>query len=244
MKKLFQLTLVTAAAIAVSAGSTHAETWENVAKKIGEASAKIKSMQYKMKIVQETKDPNMTNKSESEMSFEYVEKDGKIQYRQDLKTKSETKYEGGEMKNNITMQTVCDGDYIYTFSDTDGNKQATKSKVKKDSLPKMDQTDAMKEFEKNFEIKVLPDETVDGRPTFVVEMTPKDPQMKAYVGKMVSCYCKETGMPLKSTTYDGKGQLNSTTTLTEIKVNPTIAPDRFKFTPPAGVEVQDMTKDR
>jgi outer membrane lipoprotein-sorting protein len=242
MRKLFQLCIVSAIAIGFAGTTLFAETWEEVAKKIGEKSKAITSMQYKTKTVQETKDPNYSSKSDTQGSFEYVNKDGKMYYRMDMVTKSETKFQGGETKNNMIMQTVGDGEFVYSLTEMDGNKQASKSKYETGKTPDMDQTKAFKEMEKMYSMKVLPDETVDGRPTFVVEMMPKDPQMKQHMGKSIYYYCKETGIALKALTYSPKGEVISTTTTSDIKVNPSIAPDRFKFTPPAGVVVTDNTK--
>lgn len=245
MMKAFRIGMLGLTVVAFSAGSLVAETWEEVAKKIAEKSKAIKSMSYKTKMVMDVKDPNMTNKTESEGTYEYMIKDDQTTlYRMETKSKSEMKYQGGETKTNMTMVAVSDGEYIYNYSDTDGNKQATKEKYVREKVAPVDPTSGFKQMEQTYNVKVLPDATIDGRPTFVVEMTPKDEQMKAYVGKMVTNYCKETGLPLKMVQYNGKGEVQSTTTITDIKVNPTIAPDRFKFTPPAGVTVTDNTNRR
>lgn len=96
-------------------------------------------------------------------------------------------------------------------------------------------------MEKVYTLKLLPDETVDGKPCYVIEMTPASPAMRATMGRMVSYYVKKTGLSIKGVSYDTKGKVSSTTITTDVKVDEKIDPSQFVFKAPAGVTVQDMT---
>ncbi len=242
MNRIMRLSVSTCLAMACGVSVAQAETWENVSKKIAEVSKKLNSAQYKMKMTYDVKQPQMSMKSETTGTYEFTKKGEKYLYRNEMTIKSETKFEGGEHKSNMTQHTVCDGEYIYNYTETDGVKQATKEKYTDDKMPPVDQEKAFKDMEKEYTVTVKPDETVDGRPTFVVEATPKREEMKAFTGKTVYYYCKETGLPVKMVSFSPQNEPQSTMTITDIKVNPEIKPDRFKFTPPAGVDVQDNTR--
>ncbi len=55
-------------------------------------------------------------------------------------------------------------------------------------------------------------------------------------------YDKSTGVCLKSVSKDDKGKVVSTSVTTDVKIDPSIAADRFVFKAPDGVAVSDMTQ--
>jgi len=98
-------------------------------------------------------------------------------------------------------------------------------------------------LEKFYTLKLLPDETVDGKPCHVIEMIPTDPAMRASMGRTVSYHDKKTGVSIKNVSYDGDGKVTSTTLTTNIKIDEKVDPAQFVFKAPPGVTVQDLTKE-
>lgn len=242
-KKNSGIAALAVALLIVSAATAKADALADVQKGIHDKIVKLTSFSYKMKMVSETNDPNFSNKTQADATIAYVKKDAKILYRVEMTTKMVMKMQDNETKTDSKSLSIFDGDFVYSYSESNGVKQATKSKFDPSTnTDPFDQLKLFKEQEKQFAFKVLPDETVDGKPCWVLEMTPKDEQMRAYVGKMVACYDKETGITLKTTNYDAKGKATGTTTMSDIKTNISIPPEQFRFTPPPGVEVTDTTK--
>jgi hypothetical protein len=134
---------------------------------------------------------------------------------------------------------INDGEFTYGYSVTDGKKMAYKSKTTGD----WDQS-PFEIWRKEWDLKLLSDESVDGASCYVIEATPKpgsDTAAGGASGKMVFQYRKDCGLNVKMVSYDKDGKVTFTSSSTDVKVNPNLSDDRFVFKAPAGVEVQDMT---
>ena len=106
----------------------------------------------------------------------------------------------------------------------------------------LDAMTGFKMMEQYYNLKLLPDETVDGKSTFVLEMTLKDKQAGIPIGKSKLYYDKATGIAIKSISYDDKDKPSGTMTTSDIKIDANIPADHFVFKVPVGVEVKDETK--
>ncbi|HWL95054.1 MAG TPA: sigma-E factor regulatory protein RseB domain-containing protein [Phycisphaerae bacterium] len=227
--------------VGLSATSGRAEDFKAVKKAIHDKISKLESFSYKMHSTQDMNNPSYQSKTVSDAAIEYVRKGGKVLYRTEMNTKMDVKMGDTEQKTDMKMIAVHDGEYTWSYSENNGQKSATKQKG--DPAAAMNPFDALtsfKESEKMFAIKALPEEKVDGKACWVLEMMPKDESMKQFTGRTLAYYDKETGISLKIVAHDPQGKVMSTTTMTELKTNPSISPDRFKFTPPAGVEVMEI----
>ena len=89
-------------------------------------------------------------------------------------------------------------------------------------------------------MKVLPDEKVDGKDTFVIEAVPKG-LARQPVTKMKYYLEKENGTVVKLLGYDRAGSEIMSIVYSNIKINPEIDVSRFVFQAPEGVQVMDMT---
>lgn len=58
---------------------------------------------------------------------------------------------------------------------------------------------------------------------------------------MLIIFNREDGALSKADFIEGAGNIQSSWTISEVKINPGLNGDRFSFTPPAGVEVKDGT---
>jgi outer membrane lipoprotein-sorting protein len=168
--------------------------------------------------------------------IELLRKGGKLCMRMELKT-TMPQPAGGDEKVEQSMLSIMDGEYNWTLSETMGQKMAMKTKP--DPRATGDPKALFEELRKDNELKLLPEETVDGKKTFVIEATPKD---KAAGTKSLLYFDKERGAMLKMVTLSADGKPMWTMTYSDVKYDADISPDRFVFKAPPDVEVQDMTK--
>ena len=122
---------------------------------------------------------------------------------------------------------------------TDHMGQKMAVKMKHDEAQAMTPTTQLAKLRETHELKLLPDQSIDGHAVYVIEATPK--QQTSGMGRTVSYYAKETGIPLRVTTDDPSGKVMSDMTFTDVKINPKIDVSRFVFKAPEGVQVMDMT---
>jgi outer membrane lipoprotein-sorting protein len=223
-----------------AAGIGRAESVEDVQKKIVEKNKAIKSMSAKLKQLTEMDMAGFKSKSTADGSYEYMMDGDKMYVRSDTKMTSETDVGGNKAKQESSSIGVCDGQYYFTLTEQAGEKTATKSK-----LPDKPDSDPFKALREDYDLKLLPDETIDGKTCWVFEATPKaskTAQNPMAGGKMRQYFQKDTGAMAKNIVYTAEGKPMSTTTYSDIQVNNSIPKDRFKFTLPPGVKVMDMTQ--
>ncbi len=231
------------AAIVLVLGGTgvgRAESVEDVQKKIVEKNKAIKSMSARLKQVTQMDMAGFKSTATADGSYEYLVDGDKMYVRSDTKMMSETDVGGNKAKQESSSIGVCDGHFYYTLTDQAGEKMATKSK-----LPDKPDSDPFKSLRDDYDLKLLPDETIDGKTCWVFEATPKASKAApnpAAGGKMRQYFQKDTGAMAKNIVYTGEGKPMSTTTYSDIQVNKSIGKDHFKFTPPPGVKVMDTTQ--
>jgi hypothetical protein len=112
-------------------------------------------------------------------------------------------------------------------------------KCKADTWSKAMGKNFIKTLREENNVELLPDETVDGVACYALSATPK--KAAPNQGKMKFCLSKESGMVLLTQSFTPDGKVLSSTKIKNLKLNPALADDRFVFTAPAGVQVQDMT---
>ncbi len=234
-----------AAAICLSiltAAESRAESIEAVKKAIHAKVSGHRSLQFKSRSVTDMQTPQITMKSTSDLTAEYVRQGDKTLSRVESKTSSDNKIGDMSQKTEAATIDIFDGKHRYTYTESGGQKTATKRNVDPQSEPSP--FDAMAGFammERHFDLKLLPDETVNGKPAYVFELTMKQMPAGAPVGKSKVYYDKATGISIKSLAYDDKGKVMTSTETTEVKIDPSIPPGRFTFKAPPGVTVQDET---
>ncbi|GMU82623.1 MAG: hypothetical protein AMXMBFR47_24940 [Planctomycetota bacterium] len=213
-----------------------ADTIEEVEKKLGEVSKKVNSASYKMKMTSHNDMGGSSSKMDMTGTVDFQRKDGKFYMRSDSVMNSETKYQGGEMKMKMNSKAVQDGEFMWSLTEylegeLKGQKMATKMKAQPDQT-------AIVFSKEHFDYKLLPDEKVDGKDCWVVEMTPK--MKEAGDSRTVSYMRKDCGIGVKSVTFVA-GKETGQMTITDIKLDASFPADHFTFKVPDGVQVQDMT---
>ncbi len=226
-------------ALLVGAPAASAKTLEEVEKEIGEKYSKLKSLEQKMKFTHEMKTEGFEMKSKGETLFEYKRSGDKAyKYRNEMKTKSEQKIQGEEKKEDSEILTIHDGEYLYSYMVSGDQKRATKAKIDpKLHTDPFDQKTLFESHREHFKMKLLPDEEVDGKSTYVIETTPKDAENNPVAGKTLTYYDKKTGISIKSVSFDKDGKKTGEYVTTDVKIDGNISDDRFVFKAPPGVEV-------
>lgn len=181
--------------------------------------------------------------TEMTMKSEYIEMSSKstmIAKRIDEKSikmfmdsTSNSKMQGMPGEQKISGKMVSDGTVMWSESDAMGQKTVMKTKAQGD----MTGNDALKDLLKGNNAVVKGKETINGQECSVIELSSDAGGETTTTTMWLS---EKTGMMVKSET---KGKSAGTTTLlvTDFKENPSIDDSKFNYTPPAGVEVVDMT---
>ena len=134
---------------------------------------------------------------------------------------------------------VCDGEFLYSVAEEYGEKTA--AKYKPDPAQFGEPKAVLENLEKHFNIKLLPEQKVDGLDCVVFELTPKNPETSP-TARTISYFRKDVGLNIKNSSYDKEGKEAFVSVTSGIEINVSVDVDKFKFTPPAGVTVEDKTK--
>jgi outer membrane lipoprotein-sorting protein len=218
-----------------------ADELEAAQKRIVEAWNKQKSFTAKVETTQRVELGDTVMEGKSTGTLEVQREGDKVRMYTEQKISMTTKTGKEETKMEQSSTTVMDGEFVYTLSDTGGQKSATKMKYS--PLMTGDPKATFEDFTKQkYTVKLLPEETVSGRKAFVMEVTPSQPdQGPMGLGKMRYCFDQESGILLQMVTLGVDNKPMMTTTYSDLKLDAKIDPQHFKFTPPAGVKVVDQT---
>jgi outer membrane lipoprotein-sorting protein len=238
MKAVFAYVLLAGGFSALGAS----ETLETLQAKLAEAAAKVTTLSCVQHVVLSS-DMGGTGSLNSEGGgvFEYAKKDGKAIWRLEDKTEQVQKSASGESKGVFESLKFDDGDRTWMMLDSGGSKKAYKLRQREQLTPLADKT-FFDVLQKDNTVKALADQELDGKAHHVIESTPKMFEGKLSPGQATTTYFvqPDTALIVKIVINDMKGKPMSTTTRTDIKINPTIDPARFA--PPPGVQVEDMGK--
>jgi outer membrane lipoprotein-sorting protein len=222
-----------------------AATLEEVEKDIIGKSGKHKSLEYKSAFTSNQEQEGFSMKSKGTMQGQFKRHDAdRYLSRVEIETKGTQKVQGQpEQKIDMTSLVIQDREYMYSYTVNGDMKFATKSKIDpKNQTNPFDQKALFEQMHKAFDMRLLPDETVDGISTYVIEMAPKAGSAAPGVGKTVTYYDKKNGVGTKSVTTDPDGKVTMTSTTIDIKLDGSIPDDRFVFKAPDGVQVVDTTQ--
>jgi outer membrane lipoprotein-sorting protein len=178
-------------------------------------------------------------KSEGETLIEFSRKGGKARFHTENRVEQDLQFGEARQKGKSSTIIVCDGDTVFTLRDADGARTATKQKITPETAKFM-QDNPITFFKQTFKLKLAADETIDGKKCWTVECSPTEriPGMD----RIVLYIDKQSGFTLKSISRDSTLDLETTTTTSDLKINPDIAEDRFTFKAPDGVAVTDLNK--
>jgi len=222
-------------------GLASAASVEEVQKALEDARGKVKSYTAKTKMTQDIEmGGGMKMQSTMEGTIEWMRKGDKVLYHNENKGTMVQNMGGQENKMESTNTMVCDGDFMYTVSEQMGQKNAFKAPV--DPSLAGDAKTMFEAMKKDSELKILPDEKVDGADCYVVEVKPKDTKANP-MSRTVIYLRKDNAINVKNEGFDTGGKKIFTSLTTDLKLNADIPADHFVFKAPAGVEVMDLSKE-
>jgi outer membrane lipoprotein-sorting protein len=207
-----------------------AESVDDVIKKLDDSLAKIKSFSLKLQMEQKAEGYRVETKG----TMQFMRKDGKELSRTDTDSTSEIKAGDSDIKTVMKSQQISDGQFAWSYIEyVEGPQKGVKQAFKNAYQGQMISAKSLKDLG---EVKLLPDEKVDGADCYVIETS-----MKQIPGtKQVSYFRKSDGIAAKAVTISNDKPIG-TLNMTDIKPNADIPADRFVFKAPDGVQVQDMT---
>ena len=236
MKRHTLQTLLAACVVLFPMAALAGDTLESVEKTITEKWTALSSMSAKMTMVSEMDMGGTKMSMKAESVVEYLKKDGKELHRQEMTT--ETTFGAGQSMKSSTMS-VDDGEFLWVLQEQMGNQTVMKQK----SGQMQGNPGGKKMFadlRERSDLKLLPDEKVDGMDCHVIEGTPKKAgPMQAT--KELYYFGKKNGLLVKMVGMGENDKKMMTITFSDVKINPKLDPARFVFTVPEGAQVMDMT---
>ncbi len=211
------------------------ETLEDVEKKLIELNAKIKTLSARITSGYEISDGGKKNVSATRGTYEFAIFNNTQYTRTDTRTTRTIVAPGKNATIESAKLEVSDGNATFVLEEIPGDKFVTKTPVT------LRPANPLQSLREKFAIVLLPDESIDGQPCWVIEAQPRKdlPAMKAG-NRSRHWYRKSDGVLAKSEFYSGDGAIALARSYHDIKVNAPIAPERFTFTPPADAKIYDV----
>jgi len=232
---------ITCCTLLVLAANAAAATLEEVRAAIAEAYKNMKGYSAEFQMTQDMdfgQGAQMSSKSSGKMIWKRA--GDKLLFRTEIKSVNTQDFSGQKQEMESTTVSVCDGEYVYTLSDSAGQQHAMKMKMKaeEDMFDPGAMFDSLKEFG---EFKVAGEEDVDGSACYVIEATAKaDQEGPAPFVRQKLWFRKDIGIAVQMAGYDGAGKEVMKAATKGVKINPEIDDAQFVFKAPEGVEVVDM----
>ncbi len=215
------------------------ETVEAVQKKILELAPKLKSLTGKITINFDGRSEEDWIKGQTKGTIEYMVQEGKTLYRMELKSKTTTVSSKSESTKDESVTIICDGRYVYNVGVENGQKTAHKRRIDpvQSSIPSQEFFDVLNLA---FVVKMLPDAEIDGQAVWAMQSNPRTAEPNP-TPKTLSFFRKDIPFMVKTVNYDLNDNVIQATTISDVKINVSIKPERFAYTPDADTKVKDFT---
>ena len=133
---------------------------------------------------------------------------------------------------------VYDGEFLYSqLQQPKTFKQTTKSRYEPDRVLQIGGKNLFRDLSESNSLKLLPEEMLNGRASYVIEATPT-----AGKGSAVHYFDKQTGVRSRMIERDETGKATLTLTLSDFNTSPEFSEDYFTYKLPEGFELIDKTK--
>ena len=134
---------------------------------------------------------------------------------------------------------VYDGEYLYSqLQQPKTFKQTTKTRYEPDQVLQIGGQELFRSLIENNSLKLLPEEMLNGRASYVIEATPTTGH-----GSSIHYFDKQTGVQSRMIQRDETGMAMLTLTLSEFNTSPEFSEDYFTYKLPEGFELIDKTHD-
>lgn len=170
--------------------------------------------------------------------YEFLHKDGVDYVRTNIKLTVANRTDQQIATDRSRITTYDDGEIMYTVREKGDVQSVTMEKVIDRSA--MDAIWVFETMPKYHELKRLDDTRLAEGSVYVIQGTPKDDEMP--ISRIAVYLSKATGAVEKYERYNKEGELYSTTTYSDIVLNPKLEVERFVFKPTEGMEVTDLSE--
>jgi outer membrane lipoprotein-sorting protein len=236
--------LLALAVLAPFTGAAEEPTLDAVAEQIAAAWEKVNS--YTAKMTAEGNIPmgplSVTTAASGSVEFMIVDEIPRFRMEIVNKMGGNMPLLGGGMEQKALS--VFNGEIVYSEMEAMGRKKYTKATPKADDeRSPVGGRSMVEKIRKRGEVRLLPDEQVNGVDSYVLELKPDKAgrQEGPIKPELIRFYvAKDSGIQVRSILMDADGDPVLTTNYSDITVNPELDPKRFDYTPPPGVEVIDM----
>lgn len=204
------------------------------------AAEKVDAVSAKMRINTLVKMGDADIESESNGTYEHQRHGNRIVFRIDLNNVVTSRHQGQTRKAEQTVLTISDGSACYVITTQVGRKPTVTKSIAQPGQNIVADENFFTSLKKSYDLRVLPDQNIEGKKAWVIEATPKaasDDQP----AKTIHYIQKESGLRVKSTGHDKTGRRIQLTALSQINLKPDIKPDRFLVELPDDVTIVDMT---
>lgn len=239
--RAFRSVSIAVLAALILPAAVSAEDLASVEAQIKAKSEKLTGFKAKQRQTMEMTNPIMSIKSRGEGTVDFRREGAKIMARTELKTKMTRTVSDQATDVEQSSLIIIDGQFMYTLTDSGGQKRAIKSDIDLQYAPLPDQY--LASLKRGNTLALLADETVGGRKAWVIEAKPtKAPAPGGSTPVATKAYFdQEMGVVLKTESLAADGKPVQTTEYVDHQFNVKVEAERFRFEPPAGVEVVDQT---
>ncbi len=228
------------ATMALSSALFGAETLEGVESEIQALWEKVDSYSARLKTASSSEKGGLDMSVKGTGTVECLKKGGKVLFR----TEMIQSMSAGEQKIEQKIMSVFDGEHIFSYTEALGQKVAVKMKYDEESgIIAGSGEKLFDQLREVFKMELLPDEKINGEQCYVVELRNKALGLdgKADEGLSKLYISRKTGLQIQMDKLDSAGKAVSKRSYENIKLNPGIDESRFRFEPPEGVQLLDMT---
>jgi outer membrane lipoprotein-sorting protein len=214
------------------------ETLEAVQKRLESAAERVQALSYTVEGHSEFDAEGFKQQTNSRIKWDLKRK-GKLDlFRTEAKTENIT----SQGKSESTITSAFDGEVITTLTESPEAKLAFKQKPAEETSMVPRGAALLDQLKEGYELKVLPNEKVEGRDAMVLEQTFKGPAPAGTPARYKLWLDTESGLMLKRIGYGPKDVVISEEVAKDIKINPNLPDEHFKLKIPEGVQVFDMTQ--
>jgi outer membrane lipoprotein-sorting protein len=211
--------------LTIAAGA--AEDLESVEKTIADLTDKVVSYTAKIDMVSEK-----PMKTHGTGTLACLKKDDAFLYRMELVNKTEK----GKLEQKVLG--VFDGTDLYSQTDMAGKPVVMKMKPDlKTGVVAFSGKGMFEQMHKNFDVTLLPDEVIGGKPAYAIEAVAKNAPADDIVARTVFHFSKEHGVQVKEITYDKSGLPLMTLEYKDMNFDPHLDASQFNYTPPPDARV-------
>lgn len=216
------------------------ETVESIERQAIAACENHKTLSAKMRLTADLTMGAAEIRTESNGTYEHQRQGENVVFRAELKNVVTSKARGQERKVEQTVVTISDGEASYTLTIQPGIKPTATKGAPKPGQTVLADRHFFNSLKKQYDIRVLPDDEVEGKPAWALEATPRQPAPNQ-PAKSIYYIHKDSGIRVKNTGHDKTGRRIQLTALTDLKLDAPIDSKRFMLDIPDGVTIVDTT---